>query len=156
MGIGLKPPIGTRVIDSTPGADEGLAGIELDRAGRHVDRLHRGAAEAVDGGARRARDRQMREQRDQARDVHALLALGEGAADDHVLDVLGSTPVRAISAATTCAARSSGRTLVERALVREMERRAGEAGDHDVFCIEHPLGGAGRPRAAAVTMCRYG
>ena len=53
-GSGLKPPIGMRVIDSTPAQTKSLAGAHLDGAGRHVDRLHRRAAEAVH---RRAADR---------------------------------------------------------------------------------------------------
>ena len=44
----------------------------------------------------------------------------------------GFTPVRVINARTTCAARSSGRTLRQAAFAGEMERRAGIAGDDGV------------------------
>ena len=69
------------------GADERLPGIHRDRARRQVDRLHRRPAEAVD---RRAghRLRQPRDHGDQARDIEALLALRERAAEHQVLDVL--------------------------------------------------------------------
>ena len=79
--------IGTRVIDSTPAQTNTSPASMLDRARRHVDRLHRRAAEAVD---RRGGDalRQAGEKADQAGDVQPLLALGEGAADDQVLDRL--------------------------------------------------------------------
>ncbi len=53
-----------------------------------MDRLHRRAAEAIDRGAG-DRERQIGQEADQARDVEALLALGEGAADDQVLDGFG-------------------------------------------------------------------
>ena len=93
-----------------PGADEGFAGAHGDRAGRHVHGLHRRAAEPVDGRGRGAL-RQPGQEADQARDVQSLLALGEGAADDHVLDRLrvdpGALDQRRRS---TWAASSSGRT----------------------------------------------
>ena len=115
-----------------PGADEHLAGVELDRARRHVDRLHRGAAEAVDRGAG-DRDRQMREQCHQARHVHALLALGKRAADDHVLDVGGLDPASRNQRRDHLGGQLVRADFGQRALVREMERRAGVAGDHDVL-----------------------
>ena len=113
-----------------PGADEGFAGAHGDRAGRHVHRLHRRAAEPVDGRGRGAL-RQPGQEADQARDVQALLALGEGAADDHVLDRLRVDP-RALDQRGD----DLGRELVrpdagEAALVGRLERRAGIARDHD-------------------------
>ena len=87
-GSGLKPIIGTRVMLSTPRAHEHVAGAHRDRAGGDMDRRHRRAAKAVDGGAA-DRFRQSRHQADEAGDVKALLALGEGAAHEHILDVLG-------------------------------------------------------------------
>ena len=107
------------------------AGVELDCARGHVDRLHRGAAEAVDRGPRRG-DRQVRQKRDQARHVHALLAFREGAADDHVLDVLGRHAGARDQGLDHLRRQIVGPDLGERALLREMERRAREAGDHDV------------------------
>ena len=53
----------------------------------------------------------MRQEADQTRDVEPLLAFRHGAADDDVLDLLGIDLGCATSAAITCAASSSGRTL---------------------------------------------
>ncbi len=83
----MKPPIGTRLMLSTPAQMKASPAFGGDGAGGDVDGGHRGAAEAVDGGARDGK-RQAGEQADQPRDVKALLALGEGAAEDQVLDIL--------------------------------------------------------------------
>src|SRR3546814_13955472 len=58
-----RPPRSTRTDTLFPyttlfRSDEGVAGAERDGAGRHVNRLHGRAAEAVDGGAG-DRDRQV-------------------------------------------------------------------------------------------------
>ena len=84
-GRKLKPTIGTRDIDSMPARHVRLAHAHRDRAGGGVHGLHGRAAEAVDGGAGDAAG-QSRQHADDAADVHALLALREGAADRDVLD----------------------------------------------------------------------
>ena len=56
--------------------------------------------------------RQARAQRRDARDVHALLGFGHGAAENHVVDFLGVESVaRAIASLIAMAARSSGRVV---------------------------------------------
>src|SRR5260221_1755490 len=115
-----------------PGADEGLAGIELDCARRHVDGLHRGTAEAVDRGGGDG-DRQMREEARETGDVEPLLALGHGAADEDVLDILRLDP-----GARDEAGDHGGEQLVrtnacQGTFLGEVEGRAGIADDDDVL-----------------------
>src|SRR5208283_1631660 len=69
------------------GANEDLTRAKRDLAGGDVDRLHGRSAEPVDGDTG-DRQRQISQQANQTGDVEALLALGKGAADDYVLDVL--------------------------------------------------------------------
>jgi hypothetical protein len=66
---------------STPAQMKASPAPSCDGAGGHVDRLHRGAAEAVDRVPATDSGRSGQEA-DQAGDVEALLALGEGAAED--------------------------------------------------------------------------
>ena len=113
-----------------PGADEGVARVHPHRARRHVHRLHRRSAEAVDGRARH-RDRQRSGQQcDEARDVESLLALGECAADDQVLDIVGIEPGALDHAAYHLRSEIVGAELHERALAREGERRTAVCRDH--------------------------
>ena len=113
-----------------PGADEGVARVHPHRARSHVDRLHRRSAEAVDGGARH-RDRQRSGQQcDEACDVESLLALGERAADDEILHVVGIEPGAFDDAAHHLRREVVGAELHERALAREGERRTAVGRDH--------------------------
>ena len=68
--------------------DDGLRAARHDALGRHGNRLQAGGAEAIDGHGRDF-DGQTGAQRSDARDVHALLGFGHGAAQDHVLDLFG-------------------------------------------------------------------
>ena len=113
------------------GADENVAGAECDLAGRDVDRLHRRAAEAVDGDAG-DRQRQVRQQPDQAGDVQPLLALRERAADDDVLDILGLDAGAADQRPDHLRGQIVGAHPGQAALAGEMERRAGVARDDGV------------------------
>src|SRR5882724_5635419 len=75
----------------------------------------------------------MREEARESGDVEPLLALRNGAADEHVLDVFGLD-----AAALDKAGDDRGEELVradprQRALLGEMERRAGISGDDDAF-----------------------
>jgi hypothetical protein len=92
----------------------------------------------------------MRQQRDQPRHVHSLLALGECAADDHVLDVLGRHAGARDQRLDHLRRQIVGPHLGERALVREVERRASKPGDHDVFLHRVSPWRRGRPQAAAI------
>jgi hypothetical protein len=92
----LKPGIGTRLIDSTPAQmNTSPAPAAIAPTAMWID-CHRRAAEAVDRGAG-DRERQMRDEADQAAEIEALLGLWEGTAQDQVLDILGSTPLSATS-----------------------------------------------------------
>ena len=84
----MVPVIGIIDIDSTPPADADVNLAGGDAVGDDRDGLHARRAEAVDGHGRDF-DRKAGAHRDQAGDVHALLGLGEGAAEDHVLDLCG-------------------------------------------------------------------
>ena len=128
VGVGrrVKAAHGHAAHGFDAGADERLAGIHADRTGSDVDRLHRRAAEAVDGGAG-DRDRQVRDERHDAAQVEALLALGEGAADDQVLD-LGGIDAGLIDQPVHDLGREIVRALLhQRALVGEMEGANGHS-----------------------------
>ena len=75
---------------------------------------------------------------DQPRDVEALLALGQGAAQDHILDVAG-VDLGALDQRRHHLRRDIvGPHLHERALLGEVEGRAGIARDHDGFFMASP------------------
>ena len=80
--------MGIMVMDSVPPATMTSAPPLPDALGRHGNRLQAGRAEAVDGH-RRDFDRQSGAQGGDAGDVHALLGLGHGAAEDDVFDFFG-------------------------------------------------------------------
>ena len=61
------------------------------------------------------------------------------------------TPVRAISASTTCAARSSGRTLASAPLCAKSKGERAKPAITTFLCIEHPLL-AERAAAADITI----
>ena len=67
--------------------DEGVSLAGLDRVERHPDRLQRRGAEAIDRRPGHGLG-QAREQRNPAREIHALAVLREPAADHHVDDLL--------------------------------------------------------------------
>ena len=100
-------------------------------ADRDVDRARRRAAEA---GDRRAADRQRQigEQADHPRDVQALFALGEGAAEDDVLDFGGIDAGLVEQPANRLRREIVGADAGEVALAGKVERRAGVPGDDDV------------------------
>ena len=75
-------------MDSVPPARMTSALAEHDALGGLRDGLQAGGAEAVDGHGR-GFDGQAGAQRGDARDVHALLGFGHGAAEDDVVDFLG-------------------------------------------------------------------
>ncbi len=133
------------------GAEEGLAGAELDGARGDVDRLHRRAAEAVH---RRPGDveRQVGEEADQAGDVEPLLALGEGAADDEVFEVADRNAGALDQPADDGGGKVVGPHPGERALAGEMEGRADIAGDHHV--LHRALLSWSGPEAAACSATR--
>jgi len=97
-----------------------------------MDRLHGGAAEAVDGRAGDAQ-RQLGQKADQAGDVEALLTLGKGAADDQILDGrridLGALDQGCHDLGGQIVRTHAGQV----ALAGEMERGPGVARDHDGF-----------------------
>ena len=116
------------------GADKGLARVHLDCAGGDVDGIHRRTAETVNCGTG-DRNRQVGEETDQARDVEALFALRESASHDQVFDVgrIDAGPLQ--QTADNLGGHLVGAHLGERALVREVERRACVPGD--VYILVH-------------------
>ena len=146
--IGSRPRggefgIGQRVIAAhrhaahrlDPGADERLARADLDLAHGDMDGRHGRSAEAVHRHAA-DRERQVRQQADEARDVHPLLALGKGAAQDDVLDLRGIDAGPVDQATNHLRGQVIGTNPCERALASLGEGRAGIACDHDVG---HPI-----------------
>jgi hypothetical protein len=115
-----------------PGADEHLAGAHRDRPRRDVHRLHRTAAEPIHRHAR-DRDRQIRQQPDQPPDIHALLALREGAPHDDVLDI-GRVHRGALDQAADHLRRQVVRAHPrQRPLLRQRERGPGIPRDDDIL-----------------------
>ena len=89
--LGLLPVMGTMVIDSIAARDDDVVRAGLRRTPQRSRwRLKPARAEAIDRHGARALLGETAEaaQRD-AGDVHALLALGQRAAKDHVLDGVG-------------------------------------------------------------------
>ena len=114
------------------GADEGLAGAKADLPGGDMDRVHRGAAEPVDGCAPDAQ-RQVGLQRDEARHVEPLLGLREGAAENQILD-LGRVDAGALHQSPHhFGDEIVGPHLGQRAFLGEREGGAGIACDDDVL-----------------------
>ena len=107
LGLRQHPGRAAHGLDAPGEVDLALA--EPDRARCLVDRLEARGAEAVDGDAGDL-DRQAGEQRGHPGDVAVVLSRLVGGAHVDVGDLPGSIPERSTAAATTCAARSSGRT----------------------------------------------
>ena len=80
--------MGTRLMDSVPPARMTSAWPSMMRSAAMRDGLQAGGAEAVDSHGRDL-DGQTGAQRGDARDVHALLGFGHGAAEDDVVDLFG-------------------------------------------------------------------
>nr|GFD39977.1 hypothetical protein [Tanacetum cinerariifolium] len=98
---------------------------------RDVNRAHRRAAEAVHRHAA-DRQRQVGEQADHPRDVEALFTLGEGAAEDDVLDRRRIHLGLVEQPANHLRGEIVGADPGEIALAGKVEGRAGVAGDDDV------------------------
>ena len=112
--------------------DERVALAGADRVERHADRLEARRAEAVDGRAGHRRG-QPGQERHAAAEVHALLRLGEAAADDHVDDLLARQLRHLVERGPDRERGEIVRTDVdERALGRAADRRA-RSGDDDGF-----------------------
>ena len=109
--------------------DVRLAHPERERAGGRVHGLHRRAAEAVDGRSGDGAGESREHARD-APEVHALLALREGAADRDVLDRRAVDAAALDEGAHDLPAQLVGAHVHELALARRLERRAHVAGDH--------------------------
>ena len=136
-----------------PGADEHLTGSDGNLASGEVDGLHGRAAEAIDRRARH-RDRQIRQQHQNARQIIALLAFREGAAENDVLDV-GRGNAGAFDQSTHHRSRQIVRADTGKsAFAGECERRAGVAGDNGGCHAMAPrrIGESGQ--AAGFTYCR--
>ena len=114
-------------LDATGHEDVALA--DLDRVGRHPDRLQRRRAVAVHRHARHARN--PREQRGHAGDVVAGLAGGLTTPPQHVLDLLGVERGDLFEhRADDRAGQVVWTALHQRSLVGAPDRRAG-SGDDD-------------------------
>ena len=85
LGLGLLPPMGMRLMDSTPPATTTLRAAGADAQIGLGDGFKAGSAEAVDGDAGDF-DRKPGAQSGKAGDVPALLAFGLRAAEDDVVD----------------------------------------------------------------------
>ena len=107
-----------------------------------MDRLHRGAAEAVDGGAGHRERQRAGQHSDEARDVEPLLALGKRAADDEVLHVVGVESGAFDHTSHDLGGEVVGAELHERALAREGERRAAVGGDDRKAAVGRAAWGA--------------
>ncbi|MNE64939.1 hypothetical protein D3C80_1603810 [compost metagenome] len=124
-------------------AEESLARSQLDLAGGIVDGAHGGATEAVDGGASDG-FWQAGEEAGDARDVHALLGFGVGAAEDQVFDLAGVDIQAFYQAFHHLGGEVVGTKIDQPAFFREMEGRAGITGNDDGVHGRLLVGG-GRP-----------
>src|SRR5689334_14102088 len=81
----------------------------------------------------------MREESDDAADIEPLLALGNGAAHDHVLDLLGIDLAALDQRGDDLRCQLVGAHPRQRALLGEMEGRAQIAGDDHVLHVRVPF-----------------
>ena len=113
--------------------DDHFGVAQHDAFGGHGDGLQAGGAEAVDGHGR-SFDGQAGAQRGDARDVHALLGFGHGAAEDDVVDFLGVEAGHAVEGG----ANGDGREVVgargaQRAFAGLADGGADRTDDYGVF-----------------------
>ena len=108
---------------------------------RHLrDGLHARGAEAVDGHAPARCPAGPASSARDARHVHALLGLGHGAAQHHVLDSAGFEPgTRATASLMTCGGQGVRPRVLELALVGAGERGAHRAGNDDSSAMSFAL-----------------
>ena len=111
--------------------DFGIA--EHDAFGSHGDGLQAGGTEAIDGHGGTL-DGQSGAQRGDARDVHALLGFGHGAAQNDVFDLLGIEARDAVDgAANGDGGQIVGAGGVQRALIGFADGGANGTGDNGFF-----------------------
>ena len=87
IGADFVAPHGHHAHGFGASGDDDLSAAAANAIGGHGNRLQAGGAEAVDGHGRRA-NRQAGAQGRDAGDVHSLLRLRHGTAQDHVFDLV--------------------------------------------------------------------